>query len=109
MNQREKILAATVGSVVLLFASGFGLRALLVKPLKEIDKKTPLTREARQNQRSAAILHGENCQRPPNTVLGSSRSSQREIGRNADQAIPPERSAEAVSPAYGRSAKHTGP
>ena len=87
MNQREKILAATVGSVVLLFASGFGLRALLVKPLKEIDKKTAAHREKLDKKNGAPrILHGRKLVKgTPNTVLGSSRSSQREIGRNADQ------------------------
>lgn len=40
MNAREKILAGIVGGLVGLVALGFGGRALFLKPLKEIDKKT---------------------------------------------------------------------
>lgn len=45
MNRREKLLALIIGATVLLFGSGYGLRALLTKPLKEIDKKTAALRE----------------------------------------------------------------
>ena len=45
MNKREKFMALTVGGIVLLLAAGFGGRALLVKPLREIDKKTAALRE----------------------------------------------------------------
>lgn len=40
MNAREKVLAGIVGGLVGLVVLGFGARALLVKPLKDIDKKT---------------------------------------------------------------------
>lgn len=45
MNRREKLLALSIGATVLLFGSAYGLRALLTKPLKEIDKKTAALRE----------------------------------------------------------------
>jgi hypothetical protein len=45
MNRREKIMALIVGAVVLLFAGIFGVKALLVRPLAEIDKKTAVLRE----------------------------------------------------------------
>ena len=45
MNPREKILAIAVGGIVVVFAGGFGLKALWTKPLKEIDKKTAVLRE----------------------------------------------------------------
>ena len=45
MNPREKILAIAVGGIVVVFAGGFGLKALWAKPLKEIDKKTAVLRE----------------------------------------------------------------
>lgn len=40
MNAREKVLAGIVGGIVGIVVLGFGARAVLVKPLKEIDKKT---------------------------------------------------------------------
>lgn len=45
MSKRERILAILVGSVVLVFAGGFGLRAIWMKPLKELDRKTAGLRE----------------------------------------------------------------
>src|ERR1043166_5656336 len=45
MNTREKILAAAVAGVAGLFVFGFGLRALIVSPLKAIDKRTLALRE----------------------------------------------------------------
>src|SRR5687767_14481009 len=45
MNKREKILAALVGGIVLVFAGGFGLRAIWMKPLKEMDRKTAALRD----------------------------------------------------------------
>jgi hypothetical protein len=40
MNRREKTLAASVGGVVLIFAAVFGVRAVILKPLRDIDKQT---------------------------------------------------------------------
>lgn len=45
MSKREKILAALVGGIVIVFAGGFGLRAIWMKPLKELDRKTSGLRE----------------------------------------------------------------
>lgn len=45
MNKREKILAAIVGSIVAVFVIGFGIRAALIKPLKEIDKRIKASQE----------------------------------------------------------------
>ena len=45
MNKREKILAILVGGIVVVFAGGFGLRAIWMKPLKELDRKTSALRE----------------------------------------------------------------
>jgi hypothetical protein len=45
MNAREKLLAGIVGGFVGLAVMGFGARALLIKPLKEIDKKTTSLRD----------------------------------------------------------------
>jgi hypothetical protein len=45
MSKREKILAALVGAVIVVFAGGFGLRAIWMKPLKELDRKTAGLRE----------------------------------------------------------------
>lgn len=45
MNRREKLLALIVGGFATLFVLGFGVRAVLVKPLKAIDKKTAALRE----------------------------------------------------------------
>jgi hypothetical protein len=39
MSKREKILAALVATTVVVFAGGFGLRAIWLKPLKELDRK----------------------------------------------------------------------
>jgi len=45
MSKREKMLALSIGVVVLLFAAILGMKALLLKPLREIDKKTAAARE----------------------------------------------------------------
>ena len=45
MNKREKILALLVGGIVVVFAGGFGLRSIWMKPLKEMDRKTSGLRE----------------------------------------------------------------
>lgn len=45
MNAREKVLAGIVGGLLGVAALGFGAHALLIKPLKEIDKKTSGLRE----------------------------------------------------------------
>jgi len=45
VNRREKILAIAVGSILVLLGSVFGVRAVLLKPLREIDKKTAALRE----------------------------------------------------------------
>ena len=45
MNRREKILAVVVGALVGVAVLGFGVRAVLIKPLKDIDKKTSGLRE----------------------------------------------------------------
>lgn len=45
MNKREKILAVLVGGIVVVFAGGFGLRAIWMKPLKELDRKTAALRD----------------------------------------------------------------
>jgi hypothetical protein len=45
MNAREKILAVLVGGIVVVCAAGFGLRAIWMKPLKELDRKTSALRE----------------------------------------------------------------
>jgi hypothetical protein len=45
MNRREKILAAIVGGLACMAVLGFGVRALMIKPLREIDKKTALLRD----------------------------------------------------------------
>jgi len=39
LNAREKILAGVVGGIVGVFVLGFGVRAALIKPLKDIDKR----------------------------------------------------------------------
>ena len=39
MNKREKILVTIVGSIVAVIVVGFGVRAALIKPLKEIDNR----------------------------------------------------------------------
>ncbi len=45
MNRREKILAAAVGGLIGLFAFGFGIHAYMVKPLREMDRRTADLRE----------------------------------------------------------------
>ncbi len=45
MNQREKILAASVGGIIVLFVGVFGLKAALTKPLQKIDKQTAVLRQ----------------------------------------------------------------
>ncbi len=56
MNRREKILASVVGGIAGVFVLGFGVRAVLIKPLKEIDKRIAVARERIgkiQNERRA--------------------------------------------------------
>ena len=45
MNKREKILLTIVGSIVAVFVVGFGLRAAIIKPLKEIDSRIKASQE----------------------------------------------------------------
>ena len=45
MNQREKILLILIATIVLVLAGGFGLKAIWMKPLKELDRKTSGLRE----------------------------------------------------------------
>lgn len=45
MNTREKVLAGVVAGLVGTFVLGYGLYALINKPLKEIDKRTAVLRE----------------------------------------------------------------
>lgn len=45
MTVREKVFAGAVGSLLGLAVIGFGARAVLIKPLKEIDKKTAALRD----------------------------------------------------------------
>jgi hypothetical protein len=45
MNKREKILLTIVGSIVAVFVVGFGLRAAIIKPLKEIDGRIKASQE----------------------------------------------------------------
>ncbi|MBM3834912.1 MAG: hypothetical protein FJ403_16885 [Verrucomicrobia bacterium] len=52
MNQREKLLAASVGAIVLMFAGVFGARAVFLKPLREMDKKTAALREKLEKVKS---------------------------------------------------------
>lgn len=49
MTTREKLLAAIVGGLLGVTILGFGARAVLIKPLREIDKKTAVMRD-RLNQ-----------------------------------------------------------
>lgn len=44
MNRREKILASCIGGLVGVFVIGFGLRAIIIKPLQEIDKRSAMLR-----------------------------------------------------------------
>lgn len=45
MNKREKLLATIVGGLFGLFVVGFGVRAVFIKPLREIDKQIAGARE----------------------------------------------------------------
>lgn len=45
MNRREKLLATIVGGVVVVILVGFGLRSVIVKPMREMDRKTADVRE----------------------------------------------------------------
>ena len=45
MNTREKILAGIVGGIAALLLAAFGVRALLIKPLKQIDQRIATARE----------------------------------------------------------------
>jgi hypothetical protein len=45
MNRREIILAASVGGLVGVFAIGFGLRAVFLSPLRDLDKRIALAKE----------------------------------------------------------------
>ncbi len=44
MNRREKILAGCIGGLLGVFVLGFGVRAIIVKPLQEIDKRSAALR-----------------------------------------------------------------
>jgi hypothetical protein len=44
MNAREKVLAGIVGGLVGVAVIGLGARAIIIKPLKEVDKKTAALR-----------------------------------------------------------------
>jgi hypothetical protein len=45
VSKRERILAILIGGIVVVLAGGFGLRAIWMKPLKELDRKTAGLRE----------------------------------------------------------------
>jgi hypothetical protein len=45
LNQREKILAGSVGGILGLFVLIYGIRVIIFKPLQEIDKRTAAVRE----------------------------------------------------------------
>jgi hypothetical protein len=45
MTPREKSLAIAIGSILVLAAGGFGLRAFFLKPLQKIDKQTAVLKE----------------------------------------------------------------
>ncbi len=45
MNPREKILGVVVGGIVAVFVLGFGVRAVLIQPLNEIDRRIVAARE----------------------------------------------------------------
>jgi hypothetical protein len=45
MNQREKTLAMLVGGIVAIFVVGFGIRAVLLQPLRQIDKAIKASQE----------------------------------------------------------------
>lgn len=44
MSKRERILALAILAIILVFAGGFGVRAVWMKPLKELDRKTAADR-----------------------------------------------------------------
>jgi hypothetical protein len=48
MNRREKLLLSAVGGLVGVFVIGFGARAVITRPLREIDKRIAATREKLQ-------------------------------------------------------------
>ncbi len=45
MNRREKILAGLVGGILAIFVVGFGLRAVIVLPLRDVDKRIAASKE----------------------------------------------------------------
>src|SRR3954470_16672378 len=45
MNSREKTLALAIGGLIGIFLVGFGIRTVIIKPLKDIDKRTAALRE----------------------------------------------------------------
>ena len=45
MNRREKILLILICTIIVVFGGGFGLRAIWMKPLKALDRKTAALRE----------------------------------------------------------------
>ncbi len=45
MNSREKLLASVISSLLGIFVFGFGIRALIVQPLRDVDKRTAVVRE----------------------------------------------------------------
>ncbi len=45
MNQREKILAVSVGGVVLLFAAIYALQVVILQPVRELDRRIAGTKE----------------------------------------------------------------
>jgi len=63
MNRREKILSGIVGGIIGIAVLGLGGRALFIKPLKEIDKKTASLRDrlekVRGERRSFFIAEDE--------------------------------------------------
>jgi len=61
MNRREKILAFGVGGLLGVFALGFGIRGIIVKPLQEIDKRSAMLRGkiAKANDERRAYFDAE--------------------------------------------------
>jgi len=45
MNQREKVLVAAVGGIIGLFVLIFGIRSVIVAPLRDVDKQTAAVQE----------------------------------------------------------------
>jgi len=45
MNAREKILASGIGGLIAIFVIGFGVRATILKPLGDIDKRIKASKE----------------------------------------------------------------